>query len=341
MLASKKNAVNIVQLYMHQNLRNMLQILSDGKHHSEALLGNKLELTRSAIWKLVKQLKRYGIDITTSTNLGYKIPGGLELLNKKDIAAHLSQEFDDYNNKIIVHDSLPSTNSYLAELIKTNGYENSICFAEHQTAGKGRLGRNWISPYAKSIYLSLAWQFSKSPYELSGLGLVMAIATVTALKTCGIEKDIALKWPNDVLWRKKKLGGILVELFGEAPHIYHAIIGVGLNVNIPQGAGKKITQPWCDITQITNSSFSRNKLAGVLLNQLLMSLANYQNTGLKPFIKKWHKLDASYGKKVTIITPQQTVSGIGAGIDDNGYFLLEDKQKTIHAFASAEVSLSI
>lgn len=326
---------------MPQNLRNMMQILSDGKYHSETSLENKLELTRRAIWNLVKQLKRYGIGITASAKLGYKIPGGLELLNKKNIAAYINQEFDDYKNKIVVYESLPSTNSYLAELIKTNGYKKSICFAEHQTAGKGRLGRKWISPYAKSIYLSLAWQFSKSPYELSGLGLAMAIATVAALKICGIEKDIALKWPNDVLWRKKKLGGILVELFGEAHHIYHAIIGVGLNVNIPQETGKKITQPWCDITQITNESLSRNKLAGVLLNQFLITLVSYQNTGLKPFIKKWHKLDASYGKKVTIITPQQTVSGIGAGIDDNGYFLLEDKQKKILSFASGEVSLRI
>ena len=323
---------------MNKKLKVILQILSDGNYHSGAELGAKLKLTRGAIWKIIKQFKKYDIDIEAKTNLGYRIPQGIELLDKKNITQYVDNKNLRYINKIEIFDELPSTNTYLADEIKTSN-TNSICFAEHQTAGRGRLGRSWLSPFAKNIYLSLSWQFTKSPQELSSLGLAVAVAITEALKIYGIKEDIALKWPNDVLWQNRKLAGILVELFGETHHVYNAIIGVGLNVNMPPKLGKKITQKWCDIAQITNSKPQRNKLAGILLDQLLTAVSIYQDNGLKLFIKKWRKLDATYGKKVTIITSLQKFTGTGLGINESGYFLLKDSSGKVQAFASGEVSL--
>jgi len=102
-------------------------------------------------------------------------------------------------------------------------------------------------------------------------------------------------------------------------------------------SGEKIDQPWCDIAQITNAIPKRNKLTGLLLDQVLTAISIYQNRGLKPFIKKWQKLDAFYGKKILLITPQQTISGIGLGIDDKGYLLLKDSHGRIESFASGEI----
>jgi BirA family biotin operon repressor/biotin-[acetyl-CoA-carboxylase] ligase len=325
-----------------KHLKVLLQILSDGNYHSGAIIGKKLNLTRSAIWKIIKQAKKYGIIIEAKTNLGYKIPKGLELLDKKRIGQNLNNKLKPKLNKILIFDTLPSTNTYLAELLKTKKFKkdmNYVCFAEHQTAGKGRLGRKWFSPFAQNIYLSLLWQFSRAPHELSSLGLVVGVAIVGALKDYGIKNNLTLKWPNDVLWQKRKLSGILIELSGETHHVYNAIIGVGLNVNMPQKVQEKIDQPWCDVAQITNTTSERNKLAGLLLKHILSTLATYQDYGSKPFIKKWQKLDVAYGKKVTIITPQQKISGIGLGINDKGYFLLKDCNGKILSFVSGEISL--
>jgi len=327
---------------MLKKLKIILQMLSDGNYHSGAELGNKLKLTRGAIWKIIKQFKKYDIDIEAKTNLGYRIPQGLELLDKKTILQNVANKNQQYINKIEIFDELESTNTYLSDAVKTgNNNTNNVCFAEHQTVGKGRLGRSWLSPFAKNIYLSLSWQFAKPPQELSNLGLAVAVAIAEALKIYGIKEGIALKWPNDILWQNSKLAGILVELFGETHYIYNAIIGVGLNVNMPLKTGKKITQSWCDTAQITNSKPERNKLAGILLDQLLTAVSSYQDNGLKPFIKKWRGLDASYGKKVTIITPLQKINGTGLGIDENGHFLLKNSTGKIQSFASGEVSLRL
>ena len=191
------------------------------------------------------------------------------------------------------------------------------------------------------IYLYIGILPKKSS-ELSGLSLAIAVAVAEALANYGIKKDLALKWPNDVLWQKRKLAGILIELYGEAHNVCQAIIGVGLNVNMPQKLSREIEQPWCDIAQITKDIPQKNRLAGLLLNKLLTTLAGFQKNGLKPFIKKWHELDIAYGKKVTIVTSQQQkISGIGCGVNDKGYFLLKDHSDKIQAFAVGEVSLRL
>ena len=325
-----------------KKLKTLLKILQDGNCHSGTVLGEKLQLTRSAIWKNIKQLKNYGINIEAKTNLGYWIPQGLELLDKKAIVKNLRNRHLIDPKKLYVFDELSSTNDYLSELIKTKKAEEHkecICFSEYQSKGKGRLGRKWVSPFAQNIYLSIFWQFSCKPHELSSLSLVIAIAVTEALKDYGIKKDLDLKWPNDILWQKRKLAGILIELSGEAHHAYNAIISIGLNVNMSQNAGKEIDQAWCDISQITNEIPKRNELAGLLLDHVFNAITTYQGQGLKPFMKKWLQLDVTYGKKVTLITPTEKITGTGAGIDKNGYFLLKDRQGKITSFASGEISL--
>jgi BirA family biotin operon repressor/biotin-[acetyl-CoA-carboxylase] ligase len=329
-------------LRMNKNIKVLLGLLSDGVFHSGSDLGEKLGLTRGAIWKLMKQLSKYGVKIEARTNQGYRIAGGLELLDKKIIIQSISAKYKAFVDRLVILDEISSTNAYLAELIKTKTKNSNICFAESQSAGKGRLGRMWVSPYARNIYLSLLWDFTKEPSEISGLSLTIAVAVAEALKSYGIKKDITLKWPNDVLWQKRKLAGILIETYGEAHNICHAIIGVGLNVNMPQEASQAIDQPWCSVAQIISAAPQRNKLAGLLLDELLAAIITFQDSGLKPFLKKWHGLDAAYRKKVTIITPnQQKVSGVGWGVNDKGYFLLKDSSNKIRHFAVGEVSLQL
>lgn len=323
---------------MHNNTKTLLKILSDGALYSGESLGKQLGLTRSAVWKLIEQLiNHYGITIEAKTKQGYRIPEGIEFIDKEIINKYLSPEYKHFAQNTVIFDEIDSTNTYLAQAAKAN-----ICLAESQSAGRGRLGRNWFSPYASNIYLSIRWSFIKNLASLDGLSLVLGVAIVKALAEYGITEGIALKWPNDVLWRQRKLAGVLIELSGEAHEAYRTIIGIGLNVNMSKQLAPDISQPWCDIAQIIKTKTQRNKIIGLLLNQVISTLVIFQDQGLKPFLQEWQQLDATYGKKITLTTPQkQIIKGIGLGINNRGYLLLKDNDQQIHEINIGEVSLRI
>lgn len=326
---------------MNKNIKQLLTSLNDGNFHSGSDLGKELNLTRSAVWKLIKQLEKYGIGVEAKTRQGYRITQSLEFLDKEKIVQYLGASHKQYLDKITIFNEIPSTNSYLIELAKTQpNCREYICLAEHQTAGRGRLGRQWLSPYGKNMYLSLLWRFVKEPGELGGLSIAVAVSLVEALKSYGIKEDIGLKWPNDILWNGRKLAGILIEISEETHNAYNTVIGIGLNIGMPKNIGQNIEQPWCDVAQIINSVPQRNKLIGLFLDQLLTTTTSFQQNGLQPFIKKWRELDVSYGKKVTIINSREKISGIARGIDEKGHFILEDESGKLHSFAAGEVSLS-
>jgi len=324
---------------MNNNTKLLLKILSDGALHSGESLGEQLGLTRGAIWKLIKQLiSNYGIVIEAKTKQGYRIPGGIEFLDQAIINKYLSSEYKSFAQNMVIFDEIDSTNAYLTQAAQAN-----ICLAESQSAGRGRLGRKWFSPYASNIYLSLRWSFSKNLISLNGLSLVLGIAITKALAEYGITEGIALKWPNDVLWQQQKLAGVLIELSGEMHEAYQTIIGIGLNVDMSRQAKPDISQPWCDIAQIIQATPERNKLIGLLLDRVISALVIFQDQGLKPFLAQWQKLDIAYGKKITLTTPQkQVIRGIGCGINEHGYLLLkDDNDQQINEFNIGEVSLRI
>lgn len=320
----------------------LIQQLSDGEFHSGEALGNALGLTRAAIWKLIKSLNEWGIDIESSTNKGYRIPDGLELLDKKKIIKYLEPKSRDMLQKLEVFDSLPSTNDYLLQTIKDkNSTMVHACFAEKQTAGKGRRGRTWHSPFGTNIYMSLLWQFEKDLSQLAGLSLVIAIAVINALHQYGIKDGLGLKWPNDILWQNKKLCGILIETRGEVTEILNTVIGIGLNVRMSNMLKEKIDQPWIDIRQISTDKIQRNQLGGLILNNLLQVIAQFEKQGMAPFISQWQQYDITFGKKVVIHTVSEKLSGIARGINQSGCIILEDSQGKMHHFSIGEVSLRL
>jgi BirA family biotin operon repressor/biotin-[acetyl-CoA-carboxylase] ligase len=327
---------------MPKKIKGLLLILIDGNFHSHNILIKKLGINRLQLKKIIKQLSHYGLEIEEHSNLGYRILQKIELLDKDYILRHVSGKYNLTNTNLVIFDQLLSTNLYLSRLVKNNPANIRVCLAEYQSSGRGRRGRKWVSPLAQNIYLSLLESFVSKPQNLHGLSLVVAVAVVTALKKYGIKSGLSLKWPNDILWQQRKLSGILIELFAPRNcNITQAVIGVGLNVAMAKKAGKKINQSWADIWQITKKIPRRNHLAYLLLEQLLAAITTYQHHGLLPFIKKWRQQDAYCGKKVTVITAQQKLSGIGMGINDQGYFLLQDNFGKIVPLASGEISLRL
>ncbi len=316
-------------------LHKVLSLLADGNFHSGEVIGKKLQVSRSAIWKTLKHCRNLEIDLHTVRGRGYRIPGGMELLNSETITQSLNQKNVKRIVQLDILDCVDSTNQYLLNL-KTNlsGY---VCLAEKQVAGRGRRGRQWLSPYGHNIYLSLLWHFSLSLSRLGGLSLVVGIAVIKALQRYGLA-DLSLKWPNDILYQDKKLGGILVEISGDVAEQCRVVIGVGINTNMPKNTAEKIDQPWIDVASIIETTPSRNAIAGNIIDELLTMLPQFQQQGFTSFLKEWQQFDSIHQQTVYVHTANEVLEGTAEGIDEQGNLLLKSGGK-LHTFCSGEVSV--
>jgi len=323
---------------MHQRYR-LLRLLADGRFHSGEGLGTALGIGRSAVWKLVRSLEGLGVDVFAVAGKGYRLAHPLDLLDRERILSAVDGSTRKLVSGVEVLPSIDSTNRFLMERIDRGLPPGSACLAEHQQAGRGRRGRAWISPFGANIYLSVSWRFDTSPDSLGGAGLAAGVAVARALHAVGIT-GFGLKWPNDVLWEGRKLAGILLEMKGESTGPYDVVVGIGLNVRMPPGAQASIDQPWVDIASIAGGPQDRNRIAGLLLKNLVQGLADFSGNGLEPFLAEWSRLDLVQGRAVSLSTGLGPVSGTAMGLDRDGALLLRVDGET-RRYVSGEVSLRL
>ncbi len=243
-----------------------------------------------------------------------------------------------------------SSNSALKRLPPEQQHAHAL-LAECQTSGRGRRQRNWYSPPGCNVYLSLGWRFEHRPVWLSTLPLMTAVCICRALAHTGLT-TYGIKWPNDILIDGAKLAGILVEVQAAGSGAAHAVIGVGVNVFMPptgeagREAAALIDRPWTDIASrlpAEVSGLSRNRVAALLLEQLLNGIAEFEAAGFQPFAKGWHELDLLVGRQLMIEHNGKHTTGIARGIDDHGSLVLESKELggsvVRKAFHAGEVSV--
>jgi len=317
--------------------QQLLSMLSDGRFHSGEALSASLGLSRSAVWKQVKGLSALGVEVHAVRGRGYRLGRDVELLSATAIRDALPSATLDRLGELEIHDTLDSTNAHLLRALDKGLVPGSACLAEHQQSGRGRMGRPWVSPYAANVYLSLYWELSMPQAMLQGLGLAVGVATAQALDDIGFG-DAQLKWPNDLMWRDAKLGGILIELAGEVYGRCRAIVGVGLNVAMPAASAQQIECPWTDLHTAMGRSVSRNRLCAALLHRLIDALARYDREGLAPFLAEWRRRDAYRDRPVTVRTPHAEFAGIARGIDEQGALLLESDGE-LRRYYAGDVSL--
>jgi len=327
-------------LLIPKTQKAILALMSDGQFHSGTELAKTLNISRSAVWKQIQGLSEFGLKHAAISGKGYRLERALELLDEHKILADTDIKARTSINTIEVLDQVHSTNTYLVAQALRGVPSGTICFAEQQTAGKGRRGRQWVSPYGNNIYMSILWRFQTSPLAISGLSLAIGVAVVRALKI-RFAIDFQLKWPNDIYYQGKKLGGILVEVSGESEGPCVAVIGLGLNIYLPTTDAVAITQPWTDLSQIIGRQHCyRNVLAGTLLSHLLLVIAEFEDAGISAFLDEWRLYDCLKNKTGTLFIGQRSYEGIVNGIDDNGLLLLTLPDGNTQAFASGEVSFS-
>lgn len=315
----------------------ILTILQDGQFHSGEELGAKLSITRSAIWKAIKQLSEIGIPILSITGRGYCIKGGLNLLNQATIDG-----FIDPNVRSQLHlelfDQVESTNDILLKRSNNNHYD--VAIAEQQTDGRGRCARHWVSPYGHNIYCSIRWNSNRDPFELSGLSLAIAVSIVRTLIQYGIDKSsIGLKWPNDVLIKQEKVAGTLIELKAESHSKTSAIIGIGINTFLSDCDADHIEQAWTTLQTQLQTPIDRNKLAGLLINNTIQVLREFANNGLSHFITEWQTHDIYLNKPIKLTNGTTILEGTYQGITPRGELILLDHTNKTHHIISGEMSL--
>ena len=242
---------------------------------------------------------------------------------------------------VTVLDEVDSTNRELARLRPAERHAH-VVMAECQTAGRGRRERHWHSPAGGNLYMSLGWRFAAEEGAVPALPLVVAIAVADALKHVGLEGH-GIKWPNDILAGGRKLAGILVELQSGAGRPT-AIIGVGVNVNMPKRGGEDpdilIDRPWTDLESQLDSAHrpcDRNALAAALVSRLLAALQRFEREGFSTFTPAWRRYDLLVGGDVTLELDSGTVCGKAAGVSDQGELILQTGDGGRHAFHAGEV----
>lgn len=317
---------------LNEKGNKLLTLLSDGRFHSGEKIGEILGVSRTSVNNYIKGLQEIGLDIYKVTGRGYQMASTIELLDEKKIKK-LSK-----HPRVNVEQILDSTNQWLLDKIP-NISNGQTCIAEYQLAGRGRRGRTWVSPFASHLYFSYYWRFESGIDKLSGLSLLVGIATVNALEKVGIE-GVSLKWPNDLYYQGKKLAGILIELNAQATEACHAVIGIGINVRMPPEQGKLIDQPWIDLNSLSAEKVDRNVLSATLMSELHTLLSEYEKTGLTPHLQRWFDLDCFLDKPVNVLLAEKNRAGICRGINESGALLLEIDNK-IETYIGGEVSLRL
>jgi BirA family biotin operon repressor/biotin-[acetyl-CoA-carboxylase] ligase len=318
--------------------RQLLQLLSDGEYHSGEALGQAIGVSRMAVWKHINALRETGVELQTLRGKGYRLTAAVELLDRDLICLAAAPETTARLESVEILLDIDSTNNHLRTLALQGAPAGSVCLAERQHAGRGRRGRDWVSPFAANLYFSLLWRISAGAMALGGLSLVTGIAVVRSLRCFGIEAA-GLKWPNDILVNNAKLAGILIDIVGESTGPCAVVIGIGVNVCMPQTAG--IDQPWTDLGALAGrTTVSRNRLAACLLDNLLPAIAQFETQGLQPFMEEWQRYDVVHGRTVDLHLPNEIISGVACGIDAGGALLVETETGR-RRFTSGEVSVRI
>jgi BirA family biotin operon repressor/biotin-[acetyl-CoA-carboxylase] ligase len=319
-----------------EQLLPLLRTLADGGWHSGEALAREAGITRAGLSKRLQKLMQWGLEIETQPGRGCHLVHPLELLDADLVRGGLPPALQG-RVKVEVLAGTDSTNTRLLEADPAD--DPHALLAEHQSAGRGRHGRSWHSPFGTNLYLSLAWTFPQWPAALTALPLATGVATAGALEELRLP-DLRLKWPNDLWCGKSKLGGILIDQRGEAGGACRVVVGLGLNVAMRSATTAHIGQPWTTLAEQLGTAPSRNALAARILARWVEMLERFAYEGFAPFEPAFRALDLLRNRAVTLNLPEGEFAGVARGVDDSGA-LLVDAGETRRRILSGDVNLRV
>jgi len=321
---------------MHAKAFALLRLLADANLRSGAVLARELDATPVEVRLALRELEQLGLDLERKRGRGYRLAEAYDLLDADAVRGRLGAQARHFALELL--DSCVSTNTLLLERARGGAVSGSVLACELQSAGRGRRGNRWQSGLGGSLTFSLLWRFRQGAPGLAGLSLAAGVAAARALASEGIE-GVQLKWPNDLLHTGCKLGGILVELQGDAAGPSAAVIGIGLNLRLRAGLRDAIAQPVTDLASIAARVPPRNRLLAATLIELAQVLEQFAEEGFAPLRQEWISRHAHQGRLVTLSSGEgKSVAGRAAGVAEDGALLLQTA-RGLERCVSGELSL--
>lgn len=305
---------------------------------SGAEIANTLKVTRTAVWKRINLLRGKGYTIEASPAKGYKLVKSPDL-SVEEIRDSISSRSRIIGREIIFFDIINSTNTCAMELAEKGCPDGTVIIADAQTGGKGRLGRKWLSPRGKNLYMSIILRPVILPRDAAILTLMPAVACASAIKRLS-SVPASIKWPNDIMASDRKLGGILTEIKADMDRIFHAVIGIGININLEAGdMSDEIKACATSIKNESGDTQSRTLIAIEIIKELDRWYSMLLNSGKKPIIDEWLKLSSTIGRAVKVTVGNNVFTGIAESIDDEGMLILKLPGNTLKKISAGDVTI--
>lgn len=295
-------------------------------------------LSRTAIWKYVKELENEGYEIGTVRKKGYYLKAQPDKVNAETVQQYL--ETDRFGKSIQYYDTCQSTQLLAHDAAQAGAMDGTVIIAEQQTAGKGRLSRPWDSAYGKGIWMSVISRPPLTPQQAPQLTLVAAVSVTRAIESItGVRPEI--KWPNDILLNGRKVTGILTELQADPDRVKAIIIGIGINANqeltdFPEELHSIATS----IQMVTGTEVNRAQLIAKILQYLEMYTDIYVNEGFLPIKHVWESYSITIGKRIRAVMLNETLEGVARGISEDGMLELQLDDGKIRGIYSADIHLT-
>jgi BirA family biotin operon repressor/biotin-[acetyl-CoA-carboxylase] ligase len=314
----------------------LLRRLADGNVHSGEELAAAVGMTRARVSQILKDAESTGLRLERIRGRGYRLLDAPPFLARDEIIAALGTSAPGVSVDVV--DSVDSTNSELLRRAPRSDIHRKVLVAELQTAGRGRRGRQWTAVAGGSLTFSLGWHFEQGAGFLAGLSLAVGVGVVRGLEAAAFA-GVELKWPNDLVHRRRKLGGILIELSGDSLGPSLTVIGVGINVALPASARREIGQPVTDLAAVAARPVDRNKILACVITALLEVLDRYASDGFAPFMMEWQRRHALQKKPVQVLLPDGGIArGEVVGVDAQGALVIDQQGRRLR-FVTGEVSL--
>lgn len=313
----------------------VLRLLADGEFHSGEALARQLKVTRTTVWKALQGLESWGVTLFKVNGRGYRLVTPIDWLDVQAVRTSLGARAHGFQVEIV--DAIGSTNTVLLNEALAGAPNGLVVAAELQTQGRGRRGRTWHTGLGGALTFSLLWRFEHGVGALGGLSLAVSVALLRTMRDLDLQ-DVAVKWPNDLLWRHRKLAGILTEIEGDVSGPSAAIIGIGVNMRLPDLVKDRIDQAVTDLSS-AGVEVTRSELLGRLLGHLADVLGSFNTRGFGALRDEWDAAHVLHGRTVAVsASGQPDETGVVAGVAEDGALLLR-AGTAVRRYYSGEISV--
>lgn len=301
-------------------------------------ISDKLGVSRTAVWKVIRQLQEDGYQVEAVRNKGYRIAGSPDVMTKEEISSLMNTQWAGRN--ILYYNVTDSTNMRIKQAGDGGAPQGTLAVSDQQTEGRGRRGRVWQSPAGSSIYMSILLRPEIAPNKAPMLTLVTALSVAEGIRQCiGSSRNIQIKWPNDIVMNGKKLAGILTEMSTQIDYINHVTVGVGINVNMTDFP-PEIAQTATSLRIECGHTVKRAPVIAAVMERLEANYETFLKTeDLSGLMDRYSALLVNCDRDVRIVGEKETYRAHAIGIDRTGELIVRREGGNVEKINAGEVSV--